>query len=111
MAEIPGEFGNSSKSASVSVDAASLGDNTLITCPAGSTIRVFQMFIVLGGAANVTFKSGATSLTGALPMLSNGDITLDYSGFPWFTTARDEDFVMNLSAAVQVSGRIYYTTT
>ena len=111
MADLPGELGYTS-SLSASISAAGNGDNVLITCPAGSQIRVFQMFIVFNGDVNISFKSGdTTELTGTMNMLSNGNITLDYSGFPWFVTDRDEDFILNLSGAVQASGRIYYLTT
>jgi|TARA_Y100000034_G_C6755549_1_gene336179 DNA polymerase IIIc chi subunit len=44
MAELPGELGYK-KATGASIDISASGDNTLITCPAGSQIRIFQLWI------------------------------------------------------------------
>jgi len=94
---------------SASINVSASGDNTLITGVGGQTIRVFQLFFVVNGSVNVKFKDGAaTDLTGVMNMVSNGSFVLDLSNEPWFVTSTANAFVLNLSGAVQVSGRIYY---
>lgn len=93
-----------------SLNAAAAGDNTLIAGTAAQTVRVFRLFLVCAGAVNIKFKDGAgTDLTAAMTMTASGAMVLDFSGEPWFITSASNGFVLNLSAAVQVSGRIYYT--
>lgn len=91
------------------IDFAGSGDTTLIAGVASQTVRIHRIFFVVGAATNIIFKDGATALTGAIPMLANGSFVLDYSGEPWFTTTAANGFVVNSSAGVQISGRIYYT--
>ncbi len=92
------------------VNFAALGDNTVIAAGGtGRVNRVYRLFLVVGGATNITFKRGATALSGPIPLSANGAITLDFEAEPWFECADNEAFVINSSAAVQVSGRIYFT--
>lgn len=92
------------------LDFATSGDNAVIAGGgAGTTIRIHRIFFVVAAATNITFKDGATGLTGAIPMLANGSFVLDFSSEPWFTTSATNSFVINSSAGVQLSGRIYYT--
>jgi hypothetical protein len=94
----------------VVVDTASAGDNIIIAGKAGNTIRVFQLFLVVGGDTLLTFKDGVagTAFDGPLTMLKAGSITLDENDPHWFKTSLGLDFVINLSNPVQLSGRIYY---
>jgi hypothetical protein len=93
-----------------SISAATSGDNTLVAGTAAQTIRVHRIFLVCNAAVNIAFKDGAaTALTGTMNMLANGSFTLDMATDPWFVTTAGNAFVLNLSAAVQVSGRVYYT--
>jgi len=92
-----------------SINIASNGDNTVIAAQAGKMIMIHQLFLVCAGAVSLKFKDGAsTDLCPALPMLTSGGLTFDYKE-PWFVTSQGNAFIINLSAAVQVSGRIYYT--
>lgn len=94
----------------VAINAASSGDNTLIAAVVGQTIRVHKLFFVASGAVNIKFKDGASSdLTPATPFYAGGGVVLDFDGDPWFVTTAGNAFVLNLSAAVQISGRIYYS--
>lgn len=96
--------------ASVSVSVAASGDNTLVAGAGGQTVRVFKLMLVVGAAVNIRFKDGAgTNLTGIMTMTASGAVVLDFDSEPWFVTALGNGFVLNLSAAVQVSGRVYYT--
>lgn len=93
-----------------SVSFSSSGDNTVIAAVSSKVIKVYKVVLVFAGAANITIKDGSsTALTGVMSMLANGSITLDNDGQPWFTTSASNALVMNISAGVQVSGRIYYT--
>lgn len=94
-----------------SVSVAASGDNTLVAGVAAQTVRVFRIFFVVAGAVNIQFKAatGGTALTGVMTMSAGGALVLDFSGEPWFVTATAGAFVLNLSAAVQVSGAVYYT--
>jgi hypothetical protein len=91
------------------IDEASGGDHIIIAGLPGQTIRVFRIFIVLGSDTDVTFKDGATALTGPLPMLANGSITLDFTELHWFLTSPGNDFVINTTPNASFAGRVYYT--
>lgn len=92
-----------------SVSAAGAGDNTIVAGTGGQTIRVHKIFLVFASDVNVTIKDGAgTSLTGVITMKAGGSIVLDFDSEPWFVTSVGNAFVINLSAAVQMSGRVYY---
>lgn len=93
------------------INAASSGDNTLITAQSDKRIYVWQILFIANGAVNVKFKHGSTEFNSvAWPMTAQGsDITLPYTDEPWWKCDVGEDFVVNLSGAVQTIGRIYYT--
>jgi len=90
-------------------NAAASGDTAAVAAASAKVTRVYRLFIVVGGATNITFKDGATALTGAIPLAANQSITLDFDGEPWFTCSNNSAFNINSSNAVQVSGRVYYT--
>lgn len=74
----------------------------------GKFIRVLGFTIVAGGAVNVTFKSGATAKTGALPCAANTGVSPSVgspdAGARQFDLAENQALVITPSAAVQVSG-------
>ena len=95
---------------SASLNISSSGDNTVVSAQSGQTVRLHKLLLVAVGAVNVKFKDGAgTDLTPALPLQAGGSIVLDFDGEPWFVTSSGNALIINLSAAVQVSGRLYYT--
>lgn len=110
---LPVRFGSPSAAnlSSAQISAASSGQNTLLAGTASQTIRVFKFFLMNAGAAsvNVKFRTGTTDLHPAIPLAPGASWVLDFDGEPWFVTATAEDLILNLSAAVQVSGRFYYT--
>jgi hypothetical protein len=64
----------------------------------------------VGGATNITYKSGSTALTGAVIFSASGSSqTLQIQDEPYFVATHGSNFVMNNSNAVQVSGAVYYT--
>lgn len=87
---------------------ASSGDNTAISGTALQTIRVFKVALALASGTTLTFKDGsAAALTGAMTL---GAMVLDSAdGSPLFITTAGNGFVVNLGAAIQCSGAIWYT--
>lgn len=95
----------------LSVDISAAGDNVVIPAEVGRIISVYKVFLVFAAAVDITPKDGVggTPFSGDLEMLTSGSIVLDYDGYAWFTTTAGNDFVLSLSAMVNVSGRIYFT--
>ena len=91
------------------IDFTASGDQTLVAAVAGRSVRVYHLFLVVSADTELTFKRGATELTGPMPMLANGSIVLDFQGQPWFATLDNEAFVLNQSGTAQVSGQLAYT--
>jgi hypothetical protein len=95
----------------VVISVSSIGDNTVVAAVAGRSIRVTSLVLVEAAAVSITFKSGSTALSGAIPMLANGAIVLDpvfERQAPWLTTALGEAFVINLSVGVACTGWLDY---
>ena len=100
-----------SRFTSAVVNASSSGNNTLISGTVGQTIRVFAIDLMMAGAVNIKFRDGAsTDLSAAQPFYAGGGKVLDPfpSGDPLFVCTAGNDFVLNLSAAVAVTGTIWY---
>lgn len=91
----------------VAINFLASGDNTIIAADATNRIIVHRIWLVCAGATNLTFKDNLTS-PAAVPMGANGGLTFDVSGEPWFITDANTAFIINSSAAVQVSGECYY---
>jgi hypothetical protein len=93
-----------------SVSAASSGDNTIVAADTTRKIKVVSYVLVAAGTVNTTWKSGAgTSLSGALPLVSNTGAAMVGTGDSWLLeTAVNQALVLNLSGAIQVSGHISY---
>jgi len=98
------------KMTAVAINAASSGDNTLVSGTALQTIRVHRLFLVVAAAVNLKFKDGAGSdFHPALPLQAYASLAFDFDGEPYFITTSGNGLILNLSAAVQVSGMLYYT--
>jgi hypothetical protein len=94
-----------------SVSISSSGDNTVVSGTSSQTVRVYKLVLIAAGGVAVTIKDGAsTSLTGAMPLAANGAMAIDFNeGEPVFVTSSGNGFVVNLSAAVAVTGFVQYT--
>ncbi len=90
------------------ISFASSGNNTLVSGVASQTIRVYKIFFVLAGDVNYKFIDGASDMTGVMTGLSAGSFVLDFDDESWLSTSAGNDLILNLSSAVQVSGRIFY---
>lgn len=91
------------------INSAAGGDLVIVAAVAGQSVRVYRLILFAITASNITMKDGAgTSLTGAMTIGAGGSIQLPFDGEPWFTTTAGNSFIVNSSAAVQVSGRAYF---
>lgn len=92
------------------IDAATLGDNTVVAAVAGKKIRVCSLFVVAAAAVVVRFESGAagTALTGQMNLAANGGFVLPFNPFGWFETAAATLLNLELGGAVSVDGGLQY---
>jgi hypothetical protein len=86
----------------------SSGQQALIAGVSGKIIRVHRLWLTVSAQTNLEFQDGSNPLSGAAPCGSNGGITLDYSGDPWYVCSLGNSFNLNSSNAVQIGGTIYY---
>lgn len=94
------------------ISFAASGDNTVIAADSANAIYVWQFFFVNNDAStatNITLKEGATSVSGAYKIAAAGSHTAPCSGTPWAIVPAGSAFVVNSSAAVQISGAVYYS--
>ena len=94
------------------INAASSGDNTIISAVATKTIRIYDMIWRASGTVTVTLKDGAaTSLEGAHSCVQGDGMVYDEkpSGEPHFVLTAGNAFIIGLSGAVQNSGHCWYT--
>lgn len=93
------------------LNAASNGDNTIIVAQTDKRILVWKMWLVANAAVNIKFKSGSNEFNAfAIPLTAQGsNLTFSYDDEPYWTCNKGENFNVNLSSGVQVTGRIYYT--
>jgi type IV secretory pathway protease TraF len=96
----------SSKGKSVAItNAAASGDLTVHTTTAGKRFVVYHVWLQAEGATDITFKSGATALSGPLAFAINAERGWISSGVPIIRgNAVGDNFVIAISAAVQVNG-------
>lgn len=91
------------------IDAATSGDNTLVSGSAGNQIIVLNYLLVSGGTVNATFSDGTTPFSGAIPLVANGGASFPGDvDSPAFKVTEGEDLILELSGAVQVSGHLAY---
>lgn len=92
------------------IDAATSGDNTLVTGVSTKKIRVLSLYLVASAAVNVRFESAAsgTALSGQMNLTTNSGFTLPYNPKGWFQTVAGELLNLELSGAVSVDGGLVY---
>lgn len=100
----------------VAINVAGNGDNQLVAASAANKCRVWMWWLKINGAGSgvsLKFKDGAgTDFHPALPFNDKDGWVMGFNTRPWFTSAAvNTALILNLSAAIQVSGRIYYTLT
>lgn len=82
-------------------------DQTIVTGVTGQRIYVVKFVVSAAAATNLTFKSAATALSGAIPISANGFIVPEGDNYWWITNPGD-NLVINNSAAVAVGGTLWY---
>ena len=92
------------------IDAATSGDNSIVSAVTGKKIRVLSVVLVSAGTVTVRFESGAggTALTGQLTLAANVGFSSGYSPVGHFETAAGAALNLELSGAVSVDGWIVY---
>lgn len=93
----------------VTINVASAGDNLLVNAFGAQKIRVYGFFMWSAGAVDVKWRDGATDYHPVGYFLGRGAFwMMPRDGTPWFTGSINTALNLNLSAAIQVSGRLYY---
>jgi hypothetical protein len=93
------------------INFAASGDNVVVPATAGAGISVHRMFVWFAQATTVAIKDGvSTSFTGPMAMAANTGWILDpsWNNEGWWNTKPSNSLIINSSAAVQVSGTIWY---
>lgn len=93
------------------INTAASGDTALVAAVAGQTTRVHSLRLSVAGAVIVQIKNGATVLEVFNFAGVGGALVLDFRSRPWYLTTANTALNINLSAAVQVDGRIEYVTS
>lgn len=96
------------------INHATAADHVLQAIAAGRLFVVTAVYLQTEGTVDVTFKSGATAITGPIAMATAAQSTFFWTnaGSPIFRgRAGGDDLVMTLSGAIQVNGWITYFTT
>lgn len=91
------------------ISCSSSGDNTIVGAVASQFVRIYGLMFTVASPVNV--KLGDTTpaySTGAMTFSFGGGIFWGQQGEPYLITAIGKGFVINLSAAVQCSGVIWY---
>lgn len=92
----------------IALNISSSGDTTVISAPASGDIKVWQLALTAASSVSVTLKDGSTAQSGPYA-LSTTPLVLPYTGMPWAFCEPGNNFVVNLSGAVVVTGQIFYT--
>jgi len=98
----------------LAINCSNSGANIIIPGVTGQTVRVMRMFFVNSNSStstNVTIQdTGSLSFTGSFLMLSGGSFNgIDSNGEPLFTSEVGQGIQLNQTAAVQLSGAVWYT--
>ena len=94
--------------AAIAVDQS--GDHTLVAAVPGKRIRVTSLVLVASGGTNTaTLKSGtSTAITGAMDLVSDGQLVWRWLPAGWCETAAGELLNLHLTGANGVAGMLTY---
>ena len=91
------------------IDLSSSGDNTVISAPSSGHIEIDHLnFLPSAGANTIILKDGSTQWVSYALDDSQGFTFDNTSGDNHIELSETSAFVMNLSAATQVSGFVLY---
>lgn len=90
---------------------SSAADNTIIAADAANKLRIYALMFTCDSPVSIKLgEGGPTYWTGPMKFGLGGGLLLTQQGEPHFmTSAINKAFLMNLSAAVVVSGTVWYT--
>lgn len=100
-------LGSPVRQAAISFTSSGSGDHIIVAGTAGFKIAVLQFFFVVSADVTLTYFSGTTALTGAMPFLANGAQVQDFIQLP-LTCADGDPFIINVSGTVTLGGTIWY---
>lgn len=91
----------------VVVSFSASGDNTILAGTTGTVIKVYRVMLSSTASTSLTFKSGSTDLSGAIPIASDSPLVTPFDGYARFTTLNGTDsFIINSSATASVGGTV-----
>jgi hypothetical protein len=93
------------------VNSAAGGTLAIAAAVAGQRAAIYRIVLSANGATVLTFQDTAgTALSAPYSFAAGGSLTLDtqVNGDPWFQSGAGLGLQLNSSAAVQVSGDIYW---
>ena len=92
------------------IDAATSGNNTIVSLVASRKLRVVSLFMVAAGTVIARFESnaGGAALTGQMNLVVNSGFSLPYNPAGWFETVAGQLLNLELSAAISVDGSVTY---
>lgn len=94
------------------INVSAAGFTAIVAASGAMTIKVLGWAFKVGGGVSVKFRNeiGAADLTPSMPYANNGDGWVqDIIGQPYFITAAGGNVGLTLSAAVPVTGVLFYT--
>lgn len=92
------------------IAAASSGNNTLVSGTASQTIRVYRILLSAQAAVTALLEdSSGTVKIGNLYLPTQGGLLLDGGGDPVMVCTVADNLVLNLGAAINVGGAVWYT--
>ncbi len=95
------------------INTASSGQNLLLTNPSTSAqMQVWDIYLTVAAATNLSFYSGAGALTGNINLAAGGVFNPAVSAAGWgsvFTVMPNAAFNVSSTAAVQISGFFHYS--
>jgi hypothetical protein len=95
----------------IAINCATLGDNVIVAAVVLQSVRLYGFFFQVAAAVNFKWKDGVAGTDFHPVQYGTGQGAgwfLPRDGRPWFTTTAANALVLNLSVAVQCSGRAYY---
>jgi hypothetical protein len=84
------------------INITSTGDTTVIGATVSKQIVITNLFFVADTTTNITFKNGATAISGAMPIISHS------SDEARIILSTNTAFIINLSAIANVRGYVTY---
>lgn len=102
---------------SVKIDTASSGNVELVAATSGETVYVCGYELIAGGTVSVQWITGTGTAcatnefdeSGAMPLVANSGLVSRSPFWTGLSGGASDAFCIELSAAVQVSGILYYT--